>query len=66
MDGGKSIAQRDRSSSAPLHEHRVTLSIQFFDKKGDSALKVFLNFGGNPTREQAERWLALCERFRRS
>jgi putative hemin transport protein len=40
-----------------------TLSVQFFDQRGDSALKVFLNFGGKAT-AQREEWLAqVKERF---
>jgi putative heme iron utilization protein len=34
-----------------------TLSVQFFDREGHSALKVFLNFGGRPTKER-EAWFA--------
>jgi putative hemin transport protein len=41
-----------------------TLSVQFFDKKGDSALKVFLNFGGKPTKEREEWFKGVKERFR--
>jgi putative heme iron utilization protein len=41
-----------------------TLSVQFFDKKGDSALKVFLNFGGKPTKEREEWFEGVRKRFR--
>jgi putative heme iron utilization protein len=41
-----------------------TLSFQFFDKRGDSALKVFLNFGGSPSPERAKAFEALREKFR--
>lgn len=37
-----------------------TLSVQFFDEGGDSALKVFLNFAGKPSAERE----AQFERFR--
>ena len=40
-----------------------TLSVQFFDKKGDSALKVFLNFGGRPTKEREEWFGQVKARF---
>jgi putative heme iron utilization protein len=42
-----------------------TLSIQFFDQHGDSALKVFVNFSGKPTAQRAEQFAGLRERFRR-
>jgi putative hemin transport protein len=41
-----------------------TLSIQFFDRQGDSALKVFVNFGGKPTETKQEQFAELRERFR--
>jgi putative hemin transport protein len=41
-----------------------TLSFQFFDSRGDSALKVFLNFGGKPTPERESAFEAIRERFR--
>jgi putative hemin transport protein len=50
---------------AGLAGRRTTLSFQFFDRRGDSALKVFLNFGGVVSAEQAERFVALREQFRR-
>ena len=40
-----------------------TLSVQFFDMRGDSALKVFLNFSGRPTAERQEWFRAVRERF---
>lgn len=42
-----------------------TLSLQFFDRRGDSALKVFFNFGGKPTAPREELFSGLRERFRR-
>jgi putative heme iron utilization protein len=43
-----------------------TLSVQFFDRAGDSALKVFVNFAGKPTAKREEQFAELRERFRRS
>jgi putative hemin transport protein len=42
-----------------------TLSFQFFDRAGDSALKVFVQFSGKPTPARLERFAGLRERFRR-
>jgi putative heme utilization carrier protein HutX len=42
-----------------------TLSVQFFDQSGDSALKVFLNFAGKPTPQREEQFAAIKDRFRR-
>jgi putative hemin transport protein len=63
---GASPLSAEEAASTPLHQRRATLSFQFFDQQGDSALKVFLNFGGKPSQEQAERWLAARERFGRA
>jgi len=42
-----------------------TLSVQFFDKDGQSAFKVFLTFGGKPpTPERRGQFDALREQFR--
>lgn len=43
-----------------------TLSIQFFDDQGHSALKVFLNFGGKPSAEKQEQFTRFKDRFRRA
>ncbi len=43
-----------------------TLSIQFFDDQGHSAIKVFLNFGGKLTPEKQEQFTHFKDRFRRS
>jgi putative heme utilization carrier protein HutX len=49
----------------PSHmEGGKTLSIQFFDRAGDSALKVFVNFAGKPTAKREEQFAQLRERFR--
>ncbi len=65
MEGNLPLAGAE-AAPTPLHQRRATLSLQFFDAQGDSALKVFLNFGGRPTQEQAAHWLALRERFRQA
>ena len=40
-----------------------TLSVQLFDDKGDSALKVFLNFAGKPSAQREQQFAAIKERF---
>lgn len=43
-----------------------TLSVQFFDRSGASAFKVFLSFGGSePDPERVARWTALRDQFRK-
>ncbi len=41
-----------------------TLSVQFFDTEGGSALKVFVNFAGKPTAQRVAQFEELRERFR--
>jgi putative hemin transport protein len=41
-----------------------TFSIQFFDRAGAAALKVFFNFGGKATQERETRFQEMRERFR--
>jgi len=49
----------------PSHMNGVnTYSIQFFDKDGHAALKVFLNFGGGLPAERMAGFEKLRERFR--
>jgi putative hemin transport protein len=43
-----------------------TLSVQFFDTKGDSALKVFVNFAGKPTTQRERQFTQLRDRFQRN
>lgn len=44
-----------------------TLSVQFFDKEGHSAFKVFLTFGGSaPSEERLAQFKGICEKFRRN
>lgn len=49
----------------PSHlDRHESLSFQFFDKRGNSAFKVFLNFGGkDPAPEIEEKYNGLIERF---
>ncbi len=41
----------------------TTLSVQFFDRAGHSAFKVFLNFGGRPSEERRRQFDQLRDRF---
>lgn len=41
-----------------------TLSVQFFDRAGDAALKVFFNFSGKPKPERVRQFEEVRERFR--
>jgi putative heme iron utilization protein len=48
----------------PGHLNAVpTLSIQFYDVEGDSALKVFLNFGGRATAPREEWFRRVRQQF---
>ena len=51
----------------PSHlDGHESLSFQFFDRKGNAAFKVFLNFGGHdPSPELTETYHALIARFSR-
>ena len=50
----------------PSHMNGVsTLSVQFFDKAGHAAFKVFFNFGGKPSPERAAKFAELRQAFRR-
>ncbi len=44
---------------------QATYSVQFFDRAGAAALKVFLNFGEPPTPERLRLFRQLRERFQR-
>jgi putative heme iron utilization protein len=46
-----------------MNDEMTTLSVQFFDRDGAAAFKVFLNFGGKPTAERRERFAELRARF---
>jgi putative hemin transport protein len=41
-----------------------TLSVQFYDDRGDSALKVFVQFSGKPSARRLAQFEELRERFR--
>ena len=49
----------------PSHlDGHESLSFQFFDRRGNAAFKVFLNFGGNaPAPELMEKYNSLIEQF---
>ncbi len=50
----------------PGHTNGVnTLSIQFFDREGAAALKVFLTFGGEVRPERQAEFTRLCQEFRK-
>jgi len=50
----------------PSHMSAVnTLSIQFYDRSGAAALKVFLNFGGKASADTVTRFAALRDEFRK-
>ena len=46
-----------------MNDEVTTLSVQFFDRAGQAAFKVFLNFGGKPTAERREQFAVLKGRF---
>jgi putative hemin transport protein len=51
----------------PSHMDGVsTLSIQFFDRSGHAAFKVFFSFGSRPTPERIAAFNSLRDRFRKS
>ena len=50
----------------PSHMNQArTLSVQFFDRSGAAAFKVFLNFGGEPSAARQAQFQAVVERFRK-
>jgi putative hemin transport protein len=55
--------QSEKADSGPLAGRRTTVSVQFFDRAGNSAFKVFLNFGGTVSPERAAQFEELRERF---
>lgn len=46
-----------------MNDDVSTLSVQFFDRGGHAAFKVFLNFGGKPTAQRREQFADLRDRF---
>ncbi|HEX5269796.1 MAG TPA: ChuX/HutX family heme-like substrate-binding protein [Gemmataceae bacterium] len=57
---GSAFAVEKRSH---MNEDVSTLSVQFFDRAGHSAFKVFLNFGGKPSPERRRQFEDLRGRF---
>jgi len=50
----------------PSHMNEVNiLSVQFFDRAGHAAFKVFFNFGGKPNPERLAKFAELRQAFRR-
>ena len=50
----------------PSHlEGKNTFSFQFFDRSGNAAFKVFLNFGGEIASDRAERFNQIRDGFRK-
>jgi putative hemin transport protein len=47
-----------------MNDEVTTLSVQFFDRDGAAAFKVFLNFGGRPTAERQKEFAELRAQFR--
>jgi putative heme iron utilization protein len=60
---GAAFAVEKRSH---MNDEVTTLSVQFFDRAGQAAFKVFLNFGGKPSEERRRQFAELRERFVRS
>ncbi len=48
-----------------MNEDVTTLSVQFFDRAGHSAFKVFLNLGGRPSEERRRQFDELRTNFAR-
>ncbi len=46
-----------------MNDEVTTLSVQLFDRAGQAAFKVFLNFGGKPTAERRGQFAELRGRF---
>jgi putative hemin transport protein len=57
---GAAFAVEKRSH---MNDEVTTLSMQFFDKAGHSAFKVFLNFGGKPSEARRRQFDGLRSRF---
>ena len=57
---GTAFAVEKRSH---MNEEVTTLSAQFFDRAGQAAFKVFLNFGGKPSEERRQQFADLRARF---
>ncbi len=59
------MEKAEEDAGGPLAGKKTTVSFQFFDQAGNSAFKVFLNFGGTVSAERAAQFEALRARFRR-
>ena len=46
-----------------MNDEVTTLSVQFFDRGGQAAFKVFLNFGGKPNEQRRQQFADLRARF---
>jgi putative hemin transport protein len=57
---GSAFAVEKRSH---MNDEVTTLSVQFFDRAGHAAFKVFLNFGGKPTPQRRQQFAELRARF---
>ena len=57
---GSAFAVEKRSH---MNDDVTTLSVQFFDRAGAAAFKVFLNFGGKPSAQRREQFTALRAKF---
>ena len=60
---GAAFAVEKRSH---MNDDVTTLSVQFFDRAGQAAFKVFLNFGGKPSEERRQQFADLRTRFART
>jgi putative hemin transport protein len=60
---GSAFAVEKRSH---MNDEVTTLSVQFFDRDGGAAFKVFLNFGGKPAPQRREQFADLRARFARA
>jgi putative heme iron utilization protein len=59
---GSAFAVEKRSH---MNEDVTTLSLQFFDRAGHGAFKVFLNFGGKPSPQRRQQFAELRAKFAR-
>ena len=57
---GAAFAVEKRSH---MNDEVTTLSAQFFDRAGQAAFKVFLNFGGKPSEQRRQQFDDLRARF---
>jgi putative heme iron utilization protein len=57
---GAAFAVEKRSH---MNDEVTTLSVQFFDRAGQAAFKVFLNFGGKPSEQRRQQFADLRARF---